>query len=390
MRLRKPKSRFISLFSGCGGLDLGFTQAGFECANAYDSDPAAVETHRSNLATTNIAGESRASVLIAGPPCQGFSTAGRRRFDDPRNTLLTLAGEIALQVRPKVILIENVAGAKAGEHRAYWDKLCTMLTSGGYRTAVKQCEAHQFGVPQTRKRLILVAWVGSKEFTFPKPISAKPTLRSTLAGVEFAVDHQPEALKCGSEQYAVASQIRPGQKLSNVRGGSNAVHTWELPAIFGKTTAREKRVLEAVMKLRRQMRTRDLGDADPVHVSALNEYLGFATEADVDRLIKKTFLRHSGSGIDLTHTFNGTFRRLKWDGLALTVDTRFGDPRYFLHPEDNRGFSFREAARIQGFPDSFKFVGSKTDKFRLIGNAVPPPVACSLATAIKEQLLDER
>jgi DNA (cytosine-5)-methyltransferase 1 len=379
-------------------LDLGFTQAGFECTQAYDSDPAAVETHRHNfgpiaklqdIAAAGIKQDSRASVLIAGPPCQGFSTAGRRRFNDPRNALLTRAGEIALRIRPKVVLIENVAGAKAGEHRAYWDQLCSMLRCNGYKMAVKQCEAHEFGVPQTRKRLILVAWRGTKEFIFPESTLPKPTLKSALTGVDALADHVPEYLENQSELYAIASRIQPGQKLSNVRGGSNSVHTWQLPDIFGLTTLRERKVLEAVMKLRRQGRKRDLGDADPVGISTLNSHLGFSAEIDVRRLIKKSFLRQSESGIDLTQTFNGKFRRLRWDGLALTVDTRFGDPRYFLHPEDHRGFSFREAARIQGFPDSFRFLGSKTDKYRLIGNAVPPPVARSLATAIKEQLLDE-
>lgn len=392
------KPRFVSLFSGCGGLDLGFLQAGFVCESAYDSDPAAVETHRHNfgpvaelhdLASHGISSKHRPDVLVAGPPCQGFSTAGRRQLDDPRNALLTRAGEIALKTRPKAILIENVAGAKAGEHRAYWDRLCVILSSGGYKTAVKQCEAHQFGVPQTRKRLILVAWKSSKTFAFPEGTSAKPTLASALSDVEAVQDHEPEYLERGSDLYSIASKIKPGQKLSNVRGGLNAVHTWQLPDIFGATTQREQTVLEAVMKLRRQLRKRDSGDADPVAITDLDSYVGFKVEKEVKRLVKKSFLRYSEGGIDLTQTFNGKFRRLKWDGLALTVDTRFGDPRYFLHPDDHRGFSFREAARIQGFPDSFAFLGSKIDKFRMIGNAVPPPVAQSLAIAIKEQLLDE-
>lgn len=398
MRSRTPRFRFMSLFSGCGGLDLGFVEAGYSCAAAYDFDPSAVETHRLNfgaiaelrdLSKTEIDVPHEVAVLVAGPPCQGFSTAGLRKLDDPRNALLTRAGELALKIKPSVVLIENVAGAKAGEHRAYWDKLCSMLDAGGYRMAVKQCEAHQYGVPQTRKRLILVAWKGNKDFAFPSPMDMKPTLAKALAGIDRAIDHMPEKLSPESELFNIASRIRPGHKLSNVRGGMTAVHTWDLPEIFGTTSAREKAILEAVMKLRRQKRKRDTGDADPVSLDSLTTMVGFSVKSHVDRLVRKSFLKYSGSNIDLTNTFNGKFRRLSWDGLALTVDTRFGDPRYFLHPEDNRGFSYREAARIQGFPDSFVFGGSKTDKYRLIGNAVPPPVARSLASAIKEQLLYE-
>jgi DNA (cytosine-5)-methyltransferase 1 len=398
MQTRKPRLGFVSLFSGCGGLDLGFTQAGFSCLAAYDLDRFAVETHRLNfgsisescdLSQRSINPPQHVAVLVAGPPCQGFSTAGLRKFDDPRNALLTAAGEMALRIKPSVVLIENVAGAKAGEHRAYWDRLCNMLKSGGYRTAVNQCEAHEFGVAQTRKRLILVAWKGRREFRFPPPDGSKPTLAKALEGIEDARDHAPDTLPPESELSRIASRIKPGQKLSNVRGGAASVHTWDLPDVFGYTSAKEKEILRAVMKLRRQERKRDNGDADPVSLSSLSDFLGFPVERDADRLVRKCFLRYSGADIDLTHTFNGKFRRLVWDGLALTVDTRFGDPRYFLHPDQNRGFSFREAARIQGFPDSFTFAGSRSDKFRLIGNAVPPPVAKCLATAIRGQLLHE-
>jgi DNA (cytosine-5)-methyltransferase 1 len=228
MRKRKKSLDFVSLFSGCGGLDLGFVQAGFSCSAAYDFDISAIETHRRNfggiaqvrdLSVGNVEEHADVAVLIAGPPCQGFSTAGRRNFDDPRNAMLTRAGEIALQVNPRVVLIENVAGAKSGEHRAYWDQLCLILTKGGYRTAVKRCEAHEYGVAQTRKRLILVAWKGKRDFTFPPPLAAKPTLAGALSGVESVIDHAPEVILTSSEMFAIASRIRPGQKLFNVRGG---------------------------------------------------------------------------------------------------------------------------------------------------------------------------
>ena len=175
--------------------------------------------------------------------------------------------------------------------------------------------------------------------------------------------------------------------LASVRGGDRAIHTWDIPEIFGRTNATERLVLDAVQKLRRQIRRRDTGDADPVERRVLRAHLGFQPDDVVKSLVRKGYLRSDGKVIDLTQTFNGKYRRLAWDGVALTVDTRFGDPRYFVHPDEQRGFSFREAARIQGFPDTFKFEGSKRDRYRQIGNAVPPPIAKALAFAIKEQLL---
>jgi DNA (cytosine-5)-methyltransferase 1 len=94
--------------------------------------------------------------------------------------------------------------------------------------------------------------------------------------------------------------------------------------------------------------------------------------------------------LDLTHTFNGKYRRLELGRPSLTVDTKFGDPRYFLHPTENRGFSVAEAAAIQGFPDWFVVPGAPRDQFRLLGNAVPPPMAAQIAHFVREALLPTR
>jgi DNA (cytosine-5)-methyltransferase 1 len=144
--------------------------------------------------------------------------------------------------------------------------------------------------------------------------------------------------------------------------------------------------LEAVLRLRRQERLREFGDADPVTASSVAKSLGRCVDSEIESLVRKSYLRRVGRRFDLTHTFNGKYRRLRWDEPSFTVDTRFGDPRNFLHPEGNRGFSVREAARIQGFPDEFKFSGSRDQQFRFVGNAVPPPMAGALARALKEIL----
>lgn len=123
---------FYSLFSGCGGLDLGFVQAGFVPRLSVDQDANALAVHSAHLACPvqkldlaasdpSIPQSARIDVLLAGSPCQGFSTLGQRRVDDPRNSLLLVASRLAAKHRPKVVVAENVLGALSGEHRLYWE-----------------------------------------------------------------------------------------------------------------------------------------------------------------------------------------------------------------------------------------------------------------------------
>jgi DNA (cytosine-5)-methyltransferase 1 len=128
-------------------------------------------------------------------------------------------------------------------------------------------------------------------------------------------------------------------------------------------------------RLRRQHRIREDGDADPVSLVRLEAALGGPFNRLVNALVLKGYIRRVEGGVDLVGTFNGKFRRLAWDRPSYTVDTRFGSPRYFLHPSRQRGFTVREAARLQGFSDGFVFGATEISNYRLIGNAVPPPVS---------------
>ncbi|KPC11927.1 Cytosine-specific methyltransferase [Pseudomonas amygdali pv. lachrymans] len=138
------------------------------------------------------------------------------------------------------------------------------------------------------------------------------------------------------------------------------------------------------MKLRRRERVRTLGDADPVPLSSIQSYLKRRALRGLKSLIKKGFLKTVSDNYDLKHTFNGKYRRAHYDGSSFTVNSRFGDPKCFLHPVDARGFSVREAARIQGFPDSYIFYGSIEDQFRLVANAVPPQMGAAIGEMIKK------
>ncbi|NMM28829.1 MAG: DNA cytosine methyltransferase [Glaciimonas sp.] len=400
MTKKKQKLRFASLFSGCGGLDLGFLQAGFECVAAFDNDRDAIAAYKKNIglhihetdlktAEPNHISEliSSADVLVAGPPCQGFSTAGKNDPNDSRNSLLLKVAEIVDFARPAVVIIENVRGLVSPRFKSYWNLLLSTLAESGYNVSYRLVEATEFGLPQTRRRIILAGVLAPVPLSLNFPSVKKNTLRDVLANIKECNQHSTRSLTPTGDAFNIAAHIGPGCKLSNVRGGQLSVHTWDIPNVFGKTTKQERELLERLISLRRKIRRRKTGDADPVSLPDLSESMGYSVIEILERLIVKGYIRKLGEYYDLTHAFNGKFRRLQWKEPAPTVDTRFGQPRYFLHPDENRGFTIREAARIQGFPDDFCFEGSGNAAYRLIGNAVPPPMAKSIAEIVRTHLV---
>ncbi len=401
MTLKKEnKYNFISLFSGCGGFDFGFIKEGFICKGAFDIDPITIETHKKNLKSPSIVCDlskqnisfgpfKNPDVVISGPPCQGFSTNGKRLLNDPRNNLLIKAGEIALELKPSVFILENVTGVTSGKHKKYWSSVQTMFSEKNYLTVEIECDSWKFGIPQTRKRKFLLAYKTKKstiDANFGK--FKEKTVRMALKGISDTIqNHNIKEIPSNSTIYAIAERIKPGQKLCNVRGGPRSVHTWDIPEVFGETTKKEREVLETILLLRRRNRIRNYGDADPVTFEALASEIDFSFKRILNSLEKKGFVRRIEERYDLTNTFNGKFRRLMWDGLSPTVHTRFGNPRYFLHPEENRGLTVREAARIQGFPDSFVFLGNENEQYRMVGNAVPPQLGRFFASFIRDNIL---
>ena len=386
--------KYISLFCGCGGFDVGLNNAGFVPSAAYDIEPIAVEVFQANINSDayirdltfgleNHEIEKGVQLVVAGPPCQGFSTVGRRKLDDPRNNLLTISGEIAVKIKPKVFLLENVRGVTAGGHKKYWETLRETLINSGYKVAELKCDGPDIGLAQLRSRMIMLAWLGEKEINFKLPKKESKTLHDVLQNLESQNNHSKKYLISGTNALRIAENITPGHKLSDVRGGSTSVHTWDIPEVFGEITIGEKLVLEAILKLRRTRRIRPIGDADPVPMSAINDVLGIDASEVLGSLLKSKYIKIKDGNFDLAHGFNGKFRRLCWDKPSFTVDTRFGNPKYFLHPAENRGFTVREAARIQGFPDDFIFYGTESQQFRMVGNAVPPPLAETLGEFIK-------
>nr|WP_306269564.1 DNA cytosine methyltransferase [Pararhizobium sp. IMCC3301] len=386
--------RFASLYSGCGGLDQGFLDAGLSGLCAIDFDKSALSNLAANLGTQTVCmdlsefGEQHRALLegvdiiAAGPPCQGFSTAGRNDPDDNRNDHVWNVARIATLIRPKVVLIENVRGLLNPKNLKHFDKTVSVLRENGYSVSWSTYNLTDYGIAQRRVRVLIFAVLSETNVQLQIPCQERKSLEGVLEDVNKISDFEPKLLGEFSDEKLIARKISPGQKLSNVRSGLSAVHTWEIPEVFGAVTRHEVNLLETIVKLRRQKRKRDFGDADPVAMDEIRKYFKSSAQALVDSLIDKNYLRRVDSHIDLTNTFNGKFRRLKWDDVSPTVDTRFGQPRYFLHPSEDRGFTVREAARIQGFSDGFAFSGSEAAKYRMIGNAVPPGFAKLVAENI--------
>lgn len=397
------EKNYISLFSGCGGFDTGFQENGFKLLGSYDIDPYVIDVHSKNIAgpaivhdlnDQNLPGldnKTDIDVVISGSPCQGFSTIGKRLINDPRNHLLLSGGEIAIRYNAKIFVSENVLGSNSGDHKKYWAKLIALLDANGFQTKMVNYSANDFGVAQSRKRIILYAWKPDYYPNFqiesifvPRRIS----LAEALRGVESADNHNLNYIDKTSMDYQIAKKIGPGQKLCNVRGGERAVHTWDIPEVFSYTDEKEKALLTLIMKLRRQLRRRNFGDADPVDLEHINEKFNGSSNDLIESLLDKGYIKRVGENfIDLTHCFNGKYKRLSFNSISPTVDTRFGLYKNFLHPIENRGMSVREAARIQGFNDDFIFFGPIKKQYEMIGNAVPPPLSNFISLNIKNNII---
>jgi DNA (cytosine-5)-methyltransferase 1 len=346
-----PALTVTDLFCGAGGLSLGLQRAGFRVLAAHDHWERATETYSSNFdhaaESTVISPVLRlpeASLIAGGPPCQGFSSAGLRREDDHRNTLVGVFSSLVAEHLPPAFLFENVEGFLTGGSGKFVFDLLEPLIEAGYWVHLRKINAATFGIPQHRKRVIAIGGYGWDP-GFPEPthraygapgaslgaigsIKPTPTLASALEGLPVAVevesraplddfDHTFAAMK--PEDLARASFLKPGQCMR------------DLPEEMWHESYR-RRAFRRVMD-------------------------GIPTE------------RRGGPPAGL--------RRLDPEQPSKAITG--GAVGEFLHPFEDRPLTTRECARIQTFPDEFVFRGPRRDRIQLIGNAVPPLLAQHLA-----------
>lgn len=328
--------KILSLFSGAGGLDLGFAQAGFEIVYACDKSAAAIRTHQRNFKTTKsetldltqisphdivLRIMERVSVgeevgIIGGPPCQGFSRGNSgSKADDPRNLLpglyLDMVEEMQKYFNVRFVIFENVLGILDKKHEATFDNVLTRFHDLGFHERVEKYCALDFGVPQTRRRVIIAAFADAEAAERYKldPINSEDlSVRAAFQGIPEPVFYR--------------------------RGMSEA----EIPF-------------------------------HPNHWAMVPK--------------SKKFLNPDNESA----TSGRCFRRLEWEKPSPTV--AYGHREMHVHPSGRRRVSIYEAMVLQGFPKTFVLEGSLSDQVEQVSNAVPPPMAFALASAAKRSLDQE-
>jgi len=378
--LRTNSDEVLSLFSGAGGFSYGFTLAGIKPVCGAELNRDACATYEANVGTSchnadlssidpewfRAAVSSRAPLaIIGGPPCQGFSTAGSRDARDPRNRLIFNYMAIVDAVRPRWFIFENVEGILTSGNGAAVASLVGEFLRIGYSVRVHKVNLAAYGVPQTRKRVLIVGNRLGIDFRFPEETHSydsgkskksngrppAPTLDNALAGLGEAVRSKTELVP-----YSIAGPAGPFD--ASVRNESGFVSDhWHLTS--------EKDV-ERFILLKPGQSMKDLPQ-----------------ELWHESFKRRAFRRVS----DGTPTENrggapSGIKRLRGDYQSLTITG--AATREFLHPREHRPLTIRECARIQTFPDSYRFVGNAASAIQQIGNAVPPRAAAIFAAHLKE------
>lgn len=365
----------VDLFCGAGGLSLGFELEGGISKLAIDFDPSAIETYLTNRPrnTHAICGDIReylndpankipkVPLLIGGPPCQGFSNANQQpKKNDPRNLLWGAFLEFASRAKTKLVVMENVPGILKS-----WKHIQADLNLRGFNAQYFELNACDFGAPQNRKRVFIVGIrhdaVASSENFFThfkgeleaRKLESKPAVLSdalfglpSLAAKKIKNSTSYEDKECG---FAIAEAIKKDNhftKKINLGFKSNLLFNH-------RTKYNNPRDIKLFQLLNQGE------DTSSPAFEKVNPYKSRA------------------------HIFKDKFFRLKESLPSKTVTAHmYYDCHMYIHPHDDRGLTPREAARVQGFPDQYVFVGKPNEWYRQIGNAVSPLVARALARSL--------
>ncbi|MGA3053382.1 MAG: DNA cytosine methyltransferase [Candidatus Korobacteraceae bacterium] len=352
--MRHDHLTVLDLFCGAGGLSLGFKNAGFEVLLAVDNNPAALNTYVRNLGRHASAHDlsqkislPSTNVIVGGPPCQGFSSAGLRRDGDSRNNLVSCFAETVRSLKPKAFVFENVEGFMTAEGGTRVLELLSPLLHAGYRIHLQKVNAANYGIPQHRKRVIAIGGLGW-EPTFPKPTH-------TAFGAPGALLHARHLPLTPTLGEAIDGLSRPACQPPGRPQG----HYYR--PLVGKD-------LERAKSMEPGMTMRDLPD-ELQHESYRRRAFR--------RVMDGTPTEHRGGA-------PAGLRRLRPDEPSKSITG--GARSEFIHPFENRPLTIRECARLQTFPDDFVFVGSPSDQAQLIGNAVPPLFAYVIASTLAADL----
>lgn len=348
----------IDLFSGAGGLCLGMKSAGVNVILSNELEADFAKTHEVNfpeirmlnrdIATVDFRAELKSvglepgevHIVAGGPPCQGFSTVGKKNFGDPRNSLFAQFLRAVEEVKPCYVIFENVSGFKRLYSGSIYKKVLEGLDGQGFDHVSGTLNVRDFGAPQSRERTIILAWRrGLRPLTLPRVTHGDSRPILTLM-----------------EAISDLPSLHPGEE-------------------------RKDYLCAPKNEYQKEMRAKS---------DLLTEH-SCARYGERMKLVMSK-IPHGGSVLDLPEElrprgyFKNTYARLLPNAPSPTITRNFGTPSSSrcIHPWQNRALSTREGARIQGFPDHYRFYGSKCRKNLQIGNAVPPILGEVLARQVIE------
>lgn len=365
----KRKYNCVELFAGSGGLGTGFANSGFNIISANDVWKAAGETYVANHPNVKyvvkdiaeLTGDelldgtgykkSDVDVIIGGPPCQGFSTLGKRFIDDPRNKLFKEYVRLVNDIKPKFFVMENVSGILSMEGGKVLDNILKSFNDIGYKLEYRLLNAAEYGVPQQRERTIFIGTRTDVKIRYPKKTHTLTNEKGLISALTLwdAIGDLPQSDDEEIKEYTCEPK---NDYQKNIRNGATVLVNHKPPTHNQKAINMMKYI--------------------PMGKSAW----------DVEDKMPKEFMPTSGYG--------NTYARLNANEPGMTITRNFAciSSSRCIHPYLNRGLTAREAARIQSYPDNYIFKGSKSDIHLQIGNSVPPILAGKIADTISE-MLDE-
>ncbi|MDB9315666.1 DNA cytosine methyltransferase [Spirulina sp. CS-785/01] len=372
-----PRPIAIDLFAGAGGFSLGIEQAGFDVVLAVEKDPVHGAVHQFNFTQTVVlcadAGEltgediwqgikqnlphaETLDLIVGGPPCQGFSSMGKREETDTRNGLVFEFSRLVCELQPRYFVMENVPGLQQGDALQVLQRVQQELEAGGYQitTPVQILNAKGFGVPQERKRLFLLgSRQGESPLVYP-PMGEQetPTVKAAIADLpnldEFSELADRDALRLSSLQLHQL-ETQASEYVQKLRHGNLDQNNYAYPRQWDPSLLTGLRQTHHQPAIRTRFQNTPPGKKEAI----------------------------------------SRLPRLSWEGYCPTLRAGTNSDRGShtsprpLHPQFNRVIGVREAARLHSFPDWFRLHVTKWHGFRQVGNAVPP----LLARAIGQQVM---
>jgi DNA (cytosine-5)-methyltransferase 1 len=367
----------LSLFSGAGGFSYGFANAGLRPICGAEINEDACVSYEENIGSAchnvdlpavepnffrKLLGSKAPFAVIGGPPCQGFSTAGARGASDPRNRLIFNYLRIVEEVRPRWFVFENVEGLLTSGHGADVFTLVREFLALGYSVRVHKANFAAYGVPQTRKRVLIIGNCLGADFHLPdetysydsgkskKPSSKPfaPTLDQALAGLGVAARSRSQAVP-----YSTMEATNSFDQLMRAENVKESVTEH-----FHSTLAKDE---ELYLLLKPGQTMKDLPE-----------------EHQHNSFKRRAFRRvMDGVASDKRGGAPSGIKRLHGNLQSLTITG--AAPREFIHPREHRSLTIRECARVQTFPDHYQFYGNAASVTQQIGNAVPPVAATAIA-----------